>query len=276
VPESANEERPPPDWLGAVLATLGLGALTFGLTRWSASTAFSPAAAATIGAGVALLIAFLVAEWRQHGKAMVPLDLVGSKAFAGLTLFTFLLYGALAGLMLMLPYTLIQAAHYSSMQAGMAVIPFPIVVALGSPLMGKLAARIGPRWPLTIGPAIVAGGFLLGLRVEAEASYVTTVLPSILIVSLGMAIAVAPLTTAVLSSVDDHHVGTASGLNSAVSRSGGLIVTALLGAALALQGADLIAGLHGATLAGAALALVSALTAFATLGGVEVKGNATS
>ena len=78
----------------------------------------------------------------------------------------------------------------------------PIVIAGGSPLMGKLAARIGPRWPLTIGPLIVAGGFLLGLRIDAGSDYWTTVLPSILVISAGMAIAVAPLTTAVLGSVD--------------------------------------------------------------------------
>jgi MFS family permease len=144
-------------------------------------------------------------------------------------------------------------------------------VAVGSPLMGKLAARIGPRWPLTIGPLIVAAGYALGMRVGTEGDYVTTVLPAILTVSVGMAIAVAPLTTAVLSAVDEHHVGTASGINSAVSRAGGLIVTALLGAVLSQRGDDLIAALHGAAMVGAVLALLSALTAFATLGGVRVK-----
>ena len=200
---------------------------------------------------------------------MVPLGLFGSRAFGGLTLFTFLLYGALAGLMLLLPYTLIQAGGYPATRAGLAVLPFPIVIAAGSPLMGKLAARIGPRWPLTIGPLLVAGGFLLGLRIGQDTSYWTSVLPSILTVSLGMAIAVAPLTTAVLSAVDEHHVGTASGLNSAVSRAGGLIVVALVGVVLSRTGAALIAGLHAAAFAGAGLALVSSLTAFATLGGAS-------
>jgi EmrB/QacA subfamily drug resistance transporter len=266
VPESQNEERPPPDWAGALLATLGLGALTFGLTAWSASDRLRATAAATLGAGAALLVAFLWVEARRGAEAMVPLALFGSRAFVGLTLFTFLLYGALGGMMLLLPYTLIEAAHYPATQAGLAVLPFPIIVALGSPLMGKLAARIGPRWPLTVGPALVAGGYALGLRIDADSDYWTTVLPCMLIVSAGMAIAVAPLTTAVLSSVDDHHVGTASGLNSAVSRAGGLIVVALLGAVLSRQGPALIAALHGAALVGAGLSLVSALTAFATLG----------
>jgi EmrB/QacA subfamily drug resistance transporter len=269
VPESANEARPPPDWPGAILATIGLGALTWGLTAWSASDRLGIAAAASIAAGSALLLAFLFVEHRRGAEAMVPLGLFGSRAFGGLTLFTFLLYGALAGLMLLLPYTLIQAGGYAATRAGLAVLPFPIVVAAGSPLMGKLAARIGPRWPLTIGPLLVAGGFVLGLRIDEAASYWTSVLPSILIVSLGMAIAVAPLTTAVLSAVDDHHVGTASGLNSAVSRAGGLIVVALAGIVLSRSGAALIAGLHQAALAGAGLALIASLTAFATLGAVS-------
>ena len=137
--------------------------------------------------------------------------------------------------------------------------------------MGKIAARIGPRWPLTLGPLLVAAGFALGLRIDGDASYWTSVLPSILLISIGMAVAVAPLTTAVLSSVDAHHVGTASGLNSAVSRSGGLIATALLGVVLSQQGQALIAGYHGASLVAAAAALISSMTALLTLGGVRVK-----
>ena len=276
VPESANDERPPPDWPGAALATIGLGALTWGLTAWSASQQLGTAPAAAIGGGVALLLAFLFAERRRGDEAMAPLALFGSRAFAGLTLFTFLLYGALAGLMLLLPYTLIQAGGYPATRAGLAVLPFPIIVAAGSPLMGRLAARIGPRWPLTAGPLLVAGGFLLGLRVAQDGSYWTTVLPAIVTVSLGMAIAVAPLTTAVLSAVDEHHVGTASGLNSAVSRAGGLIVVALAGIVLSRAGPALIGGLHEAALAGAGLALISSATAFATLGRASGRKHATA
>jgi len=271
VPESQNEQRPPPDWLGATLATLGLGMLTFGLTAWSSTDRLGTGAAATMAAGLLILALFFRVEAHRGKKAMVPLHLFGSKAFVGLTFFTFALYGALGGLMLLLPYTLIGALDYPATMAGLAVLPFPIIVALGSPLMGKLAARIGPRWPLTVGALIVAGGYVLGTRITAGGDYLTTVLPSILAVSLGMAIAVAPLTTAVLSAVDEHHVGTASGLNSAVSRAGGLIVTALLGAVLAQQGEALVAALHGAALIGAGLALLSALTAFATLGGLRVR-----
>jgi MFS family permease len=224
-------------------------------------------------AGALILALFFWAEARRGTKAMVPLHLFGSRAFVGLTFFTFALYGALGGLMLLLPYTLIEALHYPATMAGLAVLPFPIIVALGSPLMGKLAARIGPRWPLTIGPLIVAAGYGLGMGIGTEGSYLATVLPSILAVSLGMAIAVAPLTTAVLSAVDEHHVGTASGINSAVSRAGGLIVTAILGAVLSQQGQMLITALHDAALVGAGLALLSALTAFVTLSGARIKAS---
>ena len=266
VPESENSDRPDPDWPGAALATLGLGSLTWGLTAWSASNQLGISAALALGAGGLLILAFLWVEHRRKGQAMVPLAMFGSLEFGGLTLFTFLLYGALGGLMLLLPYVLIEAAHYSAATAGAALLPLPIIIALGSPLMGRLAARIGPRWPLTIGPLLVAGGFALALNIGAEGSYWTTVLPSFAAISAGMAIAVAPLTTAVLSAVGDSHVGTASGLNSAVARGGGLIAVALLGAVLSQQGSALIEGFHGAAWAGVALALVSSLTAFATLG----------
>ena len=265
VPESENRDRPDPDWAGAALATIGLAALTWGLTAWSATHRLGGDAGLALGAGFLLLAAFLRVEHRRKGQAMIPLAMFGSLPFVGLTLFTFLLYGALSGLMLLLPYVLIEAAHYSAAIAGAALLPLPIIIALGSPPMGRLAARIGPHWPLSIGPLLVAAGFALMLRVGGDGSYWTTVLPAILAISAGMAVAVAPLTTAVLSSVEDSHAGTASGLNSAVARGGGLIATALLGIVLSQQGAALTSGFHGAALAGAALALVSAMIAFATL-----------
>jgi EmrB/QacA subfamily drug resistance transporter len=272
VPESRNSARPDPDWWGSALATFGLGALTWGLTAWSASARLDGTTAATLGGGLLLLAAFLAVERRRGGHAMVPLAMFGARAFVGLTLFTFLLYAALGGLMLLLPYVLIEAGGYSPVAAGAALLPLPIIIALGSPLMGRVAARIGPRWPLTLGPLLVAAGFALALRVGGDGSYWTTILPSIFAISAGMAIAVAPLTTAVLSSVEESHVGTASGLNSAVARAGGLIAVALLGIVLSRQGPALVAAFHGAALAGAALALVSAATAFLTLGGTKRGG----
>ena len=133
----------------------------------------------------------------------MPLGLFGSRAFVGLTLLTFLLYGALGGLMLLLPYTLIEARRLSRGQGrlGAAALADHHRRAARR-LMGKLAARIGPRWPLTLGPLLVAGGFRSASGSTPSSDYWTTVLPSILAISAGMAIAVAPLTTAVLGSVD--------------------------------------------------------------------------
>lgn len=274
VPESANPARAAPDWLGALLATLGLGALTWGLTTWSAGDRADPVALAAIGAGTLLCVVFLLVERRLGARAMVPLGLFGSRAFIGLTLVTFLLYGALGGLFVLLPFMLIEAAGYGAMAAGAALLPLPVIIALGSPPMGRLAARIGPRAPLSAGPLLVAAGFLLFLRIGGDGDYWRDVLPAILLVSLGMAVAVAPLTTAVLGSVDARHTGTASGLNSAVSRAGGLIVTALLGLVLAREGAALVDAFHGAAVAGAALAAAAAAAAWLTLGKAGTPGPA--
>jgi predicted MFS family arabinose efflux permease len=168
---------------------------------------------------------------------MMPLALFGSRAFVGLTILTFLLYGALGGLVLLLTCVLIVAGGYSPLQAGLALLPFAIIIGSASRLMGRVALRIGPRLPLSIGPLITALGFVLLVRVEPDESYATSVLPGILVIAFGMAGAVAPLTTAVLSSVDDRHTGTASGFNSAIARIGGLISTfhtgALVGSVLA-------------------------------------------
>lgn len=269
VPESANADRPPPDWAGAALATVALGALTWGLTAWSAARSASATSLAAIGGGSLLALLFLAVEHRRKDEAMVPLALFGSRGFVGLTVLTLLLYGAFGGLMVLLPYVLIQAGGYSAMEAGAAMLPLPILIAAGSPLMGKLAARIGPRWPLTLGPVLVAAGFVLSVRIGGPQDhgqpYWTSVLPMVLLLSLGMAVAVAPLTTAVLEAVDRRHTGTASGLNSAVARTGGLVATALLGIVLGRQGAALIAGFHGAALVGAVAAVAAGLSAFLLL-----------
>ena len=271
VADSGDPDRPAPDTLGAVLATGGLGALTWGLTTAAGPHAVSTTALAAIGAGVVLLGGFVWAEARRGDRAMLPLALFGSRAFVGLTLLTVLLYGALGGLTVLLPYVLIGGG-YSASGAGAALLPFPLVIALLSRRMGRLAAQIGSRLPLTVGPLIVAGGMLLLRRIGAPAQYWTQVLPAVLAVAAGLATSAAPLTTAVLGSVDAKHTGVASGFNSAAARAGGLIATALLGSVLAARGAALITAFHGAALVGAGLALAAAASAATLLGNVAKPG----
>ena len=254
------------DPAGALLASGGLGCLTWGLAAASADKAVSTSSGLALAAGVLVLLAFLWAERRAGDAAMLPLKLFRSGSFSGLNLMTFLLYGALGALMLLVPYVLIQALRYSAKEAGAALLPFPIVLALGSPLMGRLADSKGARLPLAIGAVIVAGGFLLGTRI-GTGGYAATVLPAILVIAVGMACVAAPLTTAVLSSVDGGHTGVASGFNSAVARGGGLIATALLGIVLTAQGRALLAPFHAAMSICAASALAASICAF-----VWVKG----
>jgi predicted MFS family arabinose efflux permease len=191
----------------------------------------------------------------------MPLALFGSSSFIGLTVLTALLYGALGALIVLVPYVLIQASRYSGAQAGAALVPLALVLALASPLMGAVAGRIGPRTPLTLGPLVVAGGFLLALRIEANAGYWATVFPAVLVIAIGMAGAVAPLTTAVLASVDKRHSGSASGLNSAVARTGGLVATALLGGVLGATGPALLAPFHAAAIICAFASVAASLSA---------------
>jgi EmrB/QacA subfamily drug resistance transporter len=249
------------DPAGALLASAGLGCLTWGLAAASAEKGVTVASGAAMAAGVLVLLAFLWVERRTGDKAMLPLALFGSGSFSGLNLMTFLLYGALGALMLLVPYVLIQALQYSAKQAGAALLPFPIVLAIGSPLMGRVAGSHGSRLPLSVGALIVAGGFLLGTRI-GTGGYAASVLPAILAIAVGMACVAAPLTTAVLSSVDGNHTGIASGFNSAVARGGGLIATALLGVVLTAQGRALLAPFHAAMVVCAATALAASICAF--------------
>ena len=251
------------DITGGVLATLGLGALTFGLTIGSGAAGWTGRALATTSTGVALLVIFVVFEKGAAARAMMPLSLFGSGDFVALTLFTLFLYAALGELFVLLPFVLIRGASYSAVEAGAALLPLPITLGLGSPLAGSLAERIGPRWLLAVGPLVVACGFILALRISAAAPYWTRVLPAVLLIALGLSLAVAPLTTAVLNAVDARHTGAASGINSAVAETGGLIATALLGVVLAGQGAALMSEFHIAMGAGALVCVAASLATLA-------------
>ncbi|MEO8176265.1 MAG: DHA2 family efflux MFS transporter permease subunit [Sphingomicrobium sp.] len=259
------------DYAGALLATGGLGALTYALTLWSASGRLTNPALIALAAGAMLIGAFLAVEYRRGERAMMPLSLFKGRCFSGLNLLTFLLYGAFAAAMLLIPYVLITSGGYSPVQAGLAMLPLPVLMTSISPTMGGLAARIGPRIPLTVGPLIVAVGMALAILIGPDSSYWTGAFPTISVMAVGMTIAVAPLTSSVLGSVAEQHVAMASGFNSAVARTGGLIATALLGAVIASDGEQLFSGFHMAMFVSAAVAALAALAALTLLGGVKMK-----
>jgi EmrB/QacA subfamily drug resistance transporter len=220
------------DWLGALLAVGGLGALVFALL--DAPNAGGLASARSllwIAAGVATLSAFVLAEARQV-HPMVPLTLFRSRTFSGTNLLTLLLYAALGGAFFFVPFDLIQVHGYSAASAGASLLPLVVLIATMSPWAGAVVARFGTRLPLVLGPLVAAGGFALFARPATGGPYWTTFFPGMVILGLGMGTTVAPLTTAVMGSVDAHHAGVASGVNNAVSRAAGLLAIAGLGAIL--------------------------------------------
>ena len=234
VEEIKEPEQARLDLGGAALVTLGLGAATYGLTLWSQEFVLTAPAAVAVIAGAVLLVAFLLYERRLGSRAMVPLALFAeNRCFSALNLMTFLLYGAFSGALLLIPFVLIEAGGYSPMEAGLSLLPLSIMLGTGSSLMGKLAVRLGPRLPLTAGPIVVGAGMILATRIASGQSYWTHAFPGILVLSIGMTLAVAPLTSTVLASVEKHRMGLASGFNSAVARIGGLVAVALIGSVLA-------------------------------------------
>jgi len=260
--DTLERDAPALDLMGGLLATMGLGAITWGLTIGAGTAGWTVLAVVLTAAGSFLMLGFLALEKARGERAMMPLALFGSASFIGLTIFTWLLWGALGALITLVPYVLIKAGGYSGIGAGAALVPFAIVLTVGSPLMGGVAGRVGPRLPLTIGALVTAAGFLLLLRMGAHADYWTDVFPGILVIAIGMSGAVAPLTTAVLSSVDSAHTGSASGLNSAVARIAGMVAVALLGGVLGTSDRTLTNGFDTGMIACAIAALVGAVIAF--------------
>ena len=226
VPESRDAEAPPGvDWLGSLLAFAGLGALVYGLIASSDRGWTHPAVVTSLVVGAGLLILFIIAERRSRAP-MMPLELFRSPTFSGINLLTLLLYGGLGGGFFFLPFLLIQARGFSALAAGAAYLPFTVILGALSRWSGGLIDRFGARGPLIVGPTIAAGGFAL-LALSRE-PYWTILLPMI-VIGFGMAVTVAPLTTAVLNAVPTHRTGVASGINNAVASVGGLLVIAVLG-----------------------------------------------
>jgi hypothetical protein len=222
------------------------------------------------------LICAVPASWlfvRREARVpspMLPLALFRDGSFSGANALTFLLYAALGGALFLLPLVLIEVHGYTATAAGASLLPFSVIVGLGSRRSGGLVSQFGSRLPLVAGPAVAAAGFAILAFSGGNPSYWAGVFPGLVVLSIGMTITIAPLTTTVFDSAPDEMSGTASGINNAAARAGSLVAIAALGLTVAAatpeaDGSSLASAYRPAMLAAAVLAVLSALTATLTV-----------
>lgn len=236
VPETRDEEAAGKlDINGAVLATLGLAALTFGLISAGDHGFGDPMVLTSLVIGVVAFAAFVEVE-RRGKYPMLPLSIFANRRFTAANLVTVVVYGALGTATFLVVVYLQTALHYSALWAGASLLPMTVLMLVLSGYAGGLADRIGPRIPMTVGPLLMAGGFLLMLRINTGTSYYSAVLPAVVLLGLGLVATVAPLTATVMASVADHHAGIASGVNNAVARTGQLMAVAAIPIAAGITG----------------------------------------
>lgn len=270
VPESRDAEATGGiDLTGAALAAVGLGGVVYGLTA-APSDGFLGAAGASLAAGLLALAVFIVVEARRRSP-MLPLQLFRSRQFSSANIITFVVYAALGGALFLLPLQLQRVVGFSPLAAGTSLLPITLVMLLLSARAGRLAQQIGPRLPMTVGPLLVAAGLLLMTRIGPGASYLLDVLPAVLVLALGLAANVAPLTSTVLAAAPDHLAGIASAVNNDVARAAALLAVAVLPGLAGITSAAyrsptaLSAGFERGMVLTAALCVAGALLAVLTI-----------
>ena len=243
---------------GALAGVVALGVTTYLLISWR--TLGGPLIVVGLVVGLAATAAFVVLERRPH--AMAPLSMFRSRVFSAANLMTFLVYGALGSVLFFLVLQLLVTVGYGAIAAGLATVPIALVMLLLSSRASVLAARLGPRVPMTVGPMVCALGIFLLSDVDADATYLRNVFPGVVLLALGLTSLVSPLTVAVLAAAPDRHAGIASGINNAVARSGALLAVAALPALVGLAGAEyrdpvaLTEGYHRAMLTASGMLVV--------------------
>jgi EmrB/QacA subfamily drug resistance transporter len=265
LPESRDPAAPRHlDLPGALLAASGLAGLTYALTDGPARGWTAPSVLLPLIGGVVAMATFVLVEARSPAP-LLPLGVFRTRQFSGANLVTFVVYGALGGAVFLVPVHLQQVAGYSPIQAGTALLPVTVLMLAFSSRSGALAARIGPRLQMSIGPLVVAAGMVLMIRIDRSGGYLTQVLPAMLVLGAGLAITVAPLTSTALSAAPMEHAGVASAVNNAVARTGGLIAVAVLPPVAGITGASY---LHPAAFAHGFRVAVLISAAVCTAGGL--------
>ncbi len=252
------------DLAGAALTVSGLALVVLPLIEWGA---LGPARAlGVLAVGSGLLAVFVVHEARTDAP-MMPVELFSVRSFVVANAVTFAVYGALGGALFLLALTLQRGLGYSALEAGAATVPITVVLLALSSRVGALVPRVGARPLLTLGAVLTAAGLVLLRLVEPGVSYVSGVLPGVLVFALGLSLVVAPVTTTALADVEETRQGVASGVNNAVARIAGLVAVAVLPLVSGLAGTqaagdDLVPALHRAVVVAGALCLVAAATAW--------------
>lgn len=270
VPESRDPGAAPRiDLRGAVLAALGLAGTTYALIEAPERGASAAVLVAGLG-GLAALAAFFWVEARVP-MPMLPLGIFSSRQFSAANAVTFAVYAALGGFFFLLVAFLQISLGYTPIEAGAATLPVTLIMLALSARSGALAQRIGARLPLTVGPLVIAAGLLLMLTIDPGASYVTGILPAIVVFGLGLTLVVAPVTATVLAAAPANHSGIASGVNNAVARVAGLLAVAVLPVAAGITGegfydpSKMTAGFHAAMVICAVLAVAGGALAWLTI-----------